>query len=99
MLYLFLGSAMGIQASDVDFGKWLMSNWPDNNYSYVANEQQFDISNIEILWGLQKIWQPCYASFGNPEKQISYSCILDDADTDSDAFLIFRVTIYLFVVQ
>ena len=69
--------------------------------STIAYEQeqkmlQNEVHLVKKLWALFEIWQPWHPFFGNPEKQISYSCILDNGDTDSDAFWIFRVTIDLF---
>ena len=60
---------------------------------------QNEVHLVKKLWALFEIWEPWHPFFGNPEKQMSYSCILDNADTDSDPFSIFRVAIYLFVVQ
>ena len=65
-------------------------------YYWELRVLQNKLQPAKFLCPVFEIWEPRHPIFGNPEKLISYSCIIDDADTDSDACLIFRVTIYIF---
>ena len=57
-----------------------------------------EVHRAKFLGPVFEIWEPWHPFLGNPEKQISYSCILDYTDSDSDDCLIFRVAIYLFII-